>query len=761
MPGDVIHRARLLLLAAALVLGGAAGNGGKVSFAWMILPAIAVLAIAALARLEVKVLCCLLLALLLAYVGVLAGYRDHSRLDGRRGRSGHVSLRGRIEVGNRGSSSGEALVLRVTEAGEGSLARSGERYLLHCRDEGFSALRWGDVVEAQGFLRVFDTTSGGISGTLWAERVKREWARASPLLRLALAFRGRICEAAASLPEGEAALVKGIVLGDYRHLGSRDLLHLRASGLIHVCAASGLHVGLLVAGLLWALRRVSFSRRGAFLLALPLLLVYALATGLSVPVQRASLLAVAAGVSLFLGRDYDSLSAMGAAMLILFFQDSNLAISTSFRLSFAAALGVALLFRPLRGFTRAGRSRMAGLLATTLAAQLAVAPVLLLSFGEFSLLAPISNILVLPFLPLLLGASLLGTLLSWLWMPLARFLMLIACALARWVLLVAGLVAGQRWSMLRLFPFNPAWMLLYYPALFAALLAAGKYRRWGRVLMAALVALSVVNGLHFSLPLGAAGGGARITFFDVGQGDSALVQAESGATVLVDGGKDEWRLEEELRGRDIRYLDVVAVSHPEADHVGGLGAALDVCGVGLIVHPPLDEEEADCAFFARAEELGVPMRPMYEGMVLQLGELKLRALAPPLEGGGMALNDRSLVLEVSLPGMEAVMAGDVEEAGQENLMRAVPAGSASCDLLKVPHHGGYAETGSDFFCFLRPKVAVISVGADNPYGHPSSLTLGFLHRLGCRVYRTDERGDIVINVDGDGGGYRVECERGP
>ena len=153
---------------------------------------------------------------------------------------------------------------------------------------------------------------------------------------------------------------------------------------------------------------------------------------------------------------------------------------------------------------------------------------------------------------------------------------------------------------------------------------------------------------------------------------------------------------------------------------------------------------------------------MSEGMVLELAEVRLEAMAPPSPPDAeIPLNDRSLVLKVSLPGLEAVMPGDVEEAGEENLMRGNPPGSLSCDLLKVPHHGGYAETGEEFFRLLRPSVAVISVGADNPYGHPASGTLQALRRLGCDVYRTDERGDIVIRVDGEGRGYWVECERGP
>jgi competence protein ComEC len=724
------------------------GNAGSISLHWLLLPAVAVLSFSAMARLEKRELSLLLLSLLLVQAGMLAGFRDASRLEGRRGRHENVSLQGRIEVGSRGSSSGEALLLRVERVLSGSLARPAERYLLLPESAEGPALRWGDLVEAEGLLRIYGSSSGGIAGCFRAERVEIRGSSAGPLLRLALAFRDRVEEVTSALPADEASLVRGMLLGDYRRLGERELLSLRASGLIHICAASGLHVGILTAALLWSLRRLSLSRRAAHLLALPVLLVYALATGLSVPVQRAGLVVAAAALSLFLGRDFDFLAAAGAAMFFLFLRDSNLAASTSFQLSFAAALGVALFSRPLASPWGTGGSRAALLLATSLAAQLAVAPVLLTSFGEISLLAPLSNMLVLPVLPLLMGASLLSALLAWLGVPAARLPLALASPAARWVLAVARFTAEQRWALLRLFPLRPGWTLAYYAALLAAFLAVGKTRKWGRRALVLLVALALLGGLQFHLPLHASPGKARVTFFDVGQGDAALFQAGSGATVLVDGGKDERRLEEELRARDIRYIDVVAVSHPEEDHVGGLEAALEVCGVGLILHPPLAGDEMNDAFFARAEEMGVPMREMSEGMALQVGEVTLRALAPRSRPGEETpLNDRSLVLRITAPGLEVLMAGDIEETGQENLMRE---GDLACGVLKVPHHGSARSSGLDFLRAVAPRLAVISCAASNHFGFPARPALERYQALRIPLARTHALGAVVGRLSASG-----------
>lgn len=659
-----------------------------------------------------------------------------------------------METGNLGGSSGEVRLLRVEKVEGPSPARSGDRYLL--RVDGEDPLPgWGDRVKVEGRLRIFSSAGGGTVGSLWAEEVELLETTGNPFLRLALCLR-RKWEALARdhLPPDEASLLSGILLGDYRRLAFRDLLALRSSGLIHLCAASGLHVGLLAAGLFWLGGKFTLSRRFLLFLEVPLLVVYALAAGLSVPVLRASVVLIMAGISFLLGRDFDFLSAAGAAVFYLFLRDTNLAVSPSFQLSFAAALGVVLLRRPLGEMMGAGRSRVLNLLSTSLAAQAAVAPLLLHHFGEVPLLAPLSNLLVLPVLPFLMGAVILSLSLGMLGLPLAHYPLVLARPLARWILAVAGTFSSARWSLVRIYPFSPLWALIYFPLLYLALLGKGRLRLWARIVLATLVSLALFFGLHFNFPSPISGEDTKVTFLDVGQGDSCLIQTPEGISVLVDGGKDPSLLEYKLRSRGLRSLDAVIVSHPEKDHAGGLEGAFKGCAVGLVVHPPLEGGKG-YEFLSLAEEMGIPAREMKDGDALELGSLKIDALAPSPTGmEELPLNDRSLAVMVEINGLRLLLPGDVEEAGQEYLMRDR---SLSCDLLKVPHHGGFAEGEEDFLELLRPEVAIISVGADNPYGHPSRLILQTLRKLGCAVYRTDLSGDIVVHVGK--GGFRVETSR--
>lgn len=250
--------------------------------------------------------------------------------------------------------------------------------------------------------------------------------------------------------------------------------------------------------------------------------------------------------------------------------------------------------------------------------------------------------------------------------------------------------------------------------------------------------------------------GMRVTFIDVGQGDAVLVQAPSGAAVLVDGGEDERVLADDLRSRGVKYLDVIVVSHPEEDHVGGLEGAMDVCEVGMLVHPGIEGGEAAEELLGRALEEGINIERMRRGRNLSLGELELQALAPPLEVSDDApTNDSSLVIRLEGPGISILLTGDVEEAGEEALLRYPK--ELHGDILKVPHHGGFCEENEEFFKMVEPKVAVVCVGRDNTYGHPSESTVAALERAGCSVYRTDLCGDIVVHVVE--GGYKVECEK--
>ena len=754
---ETLPRSRLLLFAAAAALGGALGKAGQASPAWVILPTIAVCLFVVYARSRGWRAAWTLACLAFFCAGLCLGHSSFTSWRGRGGPAGDVLLAGVVEVGCRGERGDVVDLFCVTEVVSGEGARAGDRYLIRHRKQDGVSLLWGDMLLVGGSLFLFENEGGGVGGCMMVDEVEVLSHTGNPMLRLALAYRGAFQASTGEVRDSAAAgLMQGMVLGDYRLLNARDLKAFRLTGLIHLCAASGLNLAILAGFIVWLGRRAHLSMRLILVLQVPILITYALAVGLSTPIIRATAVALLAAAAHFLGRDFDLLPAMGAAALMLLWSDPGAAAGVSFQLCFAAALGMVTLYRPLCGLMRAGSSKVMGLLAASLAAQLAVGPILLYNFGEVSLLAPLSNLLVLPLVPAVMALAMLSSLLGVVGLPLAGVLMQAAGYLSRAILTVAHILSSPGWAALRIFPFTPLWMAVYYPALLAALLAQGRWRRLGRVIITLLIAAAMLFAMAPRVTSLGADTGVCITFIDVGQGDAILLQSPSGTTVLIDGGMEERTLMADLRSRGVHYIDAVVVSHTDADHIGGLEGALENCEVEMLVHPDTSSTGQAGRLLALAEEMGVEVRSMRAGDRLDLEDLQLTAYGPPQDiPEGASINEYSLVLRAEGAGFSLLLSGDVEEEGEGMLMDC--AVELDSDILKVPHHGGFSDSNEEFFSCVNPEIAVISVGDENPYGHPSRATIAALERGGCAVYRTDERGDIVIHVVQ--GGYRVEYER--
>ena len=284
------------------------------------------------------------------------GHTRFANWRGRGGPAGDVHLLGRVEVGCRGEQGDIVDLFRVTDVLDGTAAREGDRYLLRYQDRGSSQANWGDTLEVKGSLFLFEEKGEG-SGAAWSPKSRGSSPIANnPLLRLATAYRDVLREQVqGELETAAAGLIEGMVLGDYRRLRARDLKAFRLTGLIHLCAASGLNLAILAGFIVWLGRRARISHRAILALQVPILIVYALAVGLSVPIIRATVVALLAAAAFFLGRDFDLLPAMGMAVLYLLWSDPGAAAGVSFQLCFAAAVGMVLLYRPLSALMKAGR----------------------------------------------------------------------------------------------------------------------------------------------------------------------------------------------------------------------------------------------------------------------------------------------------------------------------------------------------------------------------------------------------------------------
>ena len=260
--------------------------------------------------------------------------------------------------------------------------------------------------------------------------------------------------------------------------------------------------------------------------------------------------------------------------------------------------------------------------------------------------------------------------------------------------------------------------------------------------------------------------GLHLAVLDVGQGDAIFVRSPAGKTMLVDAGNARVDVEKVViphrKTHGVSALDYLVLTHPHQDHVGGMPAVLDSVAVATFVDSaqPGETNQAYLHSLQRVRDKAIKAVKARRGSTeIDLGPgTRVEVLGPEeplLSAGDSPTNDNSVVLRITHGSISALLTGDIQATAEERLL--AHRGDLRSQVLKVAHHGSQGSTTTQFLDAVRPEVALISVGADNPYDHPHRQLLQRLERRQVRIYRTDGNGTIQVSTDGQG--YRVEVER--
>ena len=548
-------------------------------------------------------------------------------------------------------------------------------------------------------------------------------------------------------------LVPALVVGDDSGLAPELSDDFRASGLTHLLAVSGTNLTLVLSAVLLAARTVGVRGRGLTVVGVLGAVGFVLLARPEPSVVRAAAMGLVALAGLTAGDSRRGLRALSVAVLVLVLIDPWLARSVGFLLSALATAAILVLAPPWRDALLGWLPRWAAeAVAVPTAAQLVCTPVVAAISGQASVVAVLANVAAAPAVGPATVLGLLAGLVATALPRLGELLGWTAVAPAWWIVTVARLSARLPGAVVEWGTSLPALAGL------AGLCAlVGLVVHWGLRRRAAAIAVAVLLVVAVLRPLPSPGwppSGWVFVACDVGQGDALVVPTGETSALVVDAGPDPAEVQDCLADLGIGSVTALVVTHLHADHVDGIRGVLGALPVAqLQVGPVRTPSESWAAVSAAAAAADVPIRTVAAGSGFSAGAVDWRVLAPPVTtrpdlsddaGEGSPVNDASVVLLVEVGGVRLLLTGDVEPTGQQALLRTGV--DLHADVLKVPHHGSQRQDPS-FLAAVGAPLSVVSVGADNGYGHPAPALLAHLGTGADQVARTDQHGDVAVVVD--------------
>lgn len=561
----------------------------------------------------------------------------------------------------------------------------------------------------------------------------------------------------ACYPEREASVMEAMLLGEKAMLDEEVKSLYRQNGIIHILAISGLHLSILGMGFHRLLRRLRVPLAVNIILSLALMYCYGTMTGMGISIVRAFVMFAMRLCADLCGRTYDLLTAMMTAALLILVQQPLYLTQSGFLFSFGAVCGIGFLPSVSQQFPT--ENKVLGAVFTGGWISLCTLPVYLCFYYEFPPYSVLLNLIVIPCMGALLlsGVAVMGAAACFL--PLGRLAALPGVWILAFYEKCCGLcmkLPGQRLVTGR--PRN--WQVMIFLGLLtAAVVLAGK-RKKGQFWCAVFGAVFL---LTCPTPQG-----FEITMLDIGQGDCFYLADGRGGHYLIDGGSSDrkevetYQIAPFLKYRGVGRLNAVFITHSDTDHISGIMGLLEEDGetgieIGCVFLPDLAEESRDENYrelLVLAESRGVPVRLLHAGERLENGGLMLTCLHPNKDYVNQDANAGSVVLYLTYENFSALFTGDLEGEGEmlvtERLARMGEENGLCLPrritLLKTAHHGSKNSTEEEFLAVVNPRIALISAGRDNSYGHPHRETLDRLEARGCRIYQTPVSGAVTVRV---------------
>ncbi len=559
-----------------------------------------------------------------------------------------------------------------------------------------------------------------------------------------------------NLPFEEAALLKAMTAGDRNDFSEDMQTNFKKSGLSHIVAVSGMHVAILLGGVFILFKFLRLNKSLANIICIFLVILYVFITGASPSVVRAGIMATLFLLSYLLSREADALTSLFFAALLMLLLNPITLFNAGFQLSFCATLALLIFCKPIYNKLlfletyRAPKSILA-LLSATITAQIGTLPLVAYHFNGVSLISILSNLVVVPMTSaVLIGGIILtivGNVSSFLSAPVSGFVYVIL----KIILISSKFFANMPFAYVVTKSPSILFIIIYLLMLYMLYNLIREKRDYIKikitlcVLILSVVIAGTINVID--------AGYLKVTFINVGQGDSILVQAPGGKNVLIDGGGTEGEAAYDIGNnvlvpflikRGVRHVDIVAVTHYHVDHAKGIIAVLENIKSHALVLPYKDDENYLYKnLLDTAAKRNVNVYYVSRGDNIYLSNsTEINVLFPNDDILGEQEknpNNKSLVLKLSYGLVSFIFTGDIEKKAEDYLLRYTQ--ELDADVIKVAHHGSKTSSNEDFIKAVSPYYAAISVGTNN-FGHPSNEVLNLLNKQCYSVFRTDINGTI-------------------
>jgi len=681
----------------------------------------------------------------------------------------------------------------------------------------YPTYHYGDVLKVTGVLETppqfedFDYKSylarQGIYSVIYYPGIEvLERGQGSKPLQWIYSLRERLSASLArALPEPQGSLAQAILLGLRGNIPDSVYEAFSRTGTAHLLAISGLHISIVIAMFLSFGILVFGRQRSIYIwLTLAITWLYALLAGMHPPIIRAVIMGSLFLIAEYLGRQRSAIIALAFAAAVMVGVQPNLLWTVSFQLSFLAMAGLILLYPYFQVWGRKGVASLFGAkerivavgnmltdgFAATLAAIVAVGPLIAYNFGVVSLVALPATFLALPALPFIIVTAALVAFVGLFTLLAAQILGWLAWLFLSYLILVVQGFDALPHSSLEVSSVS-TWYIWGYYAILAVVIALFNRRKQladfssrlasgikqvtkgipkphlGFSTKWLILPLLVIAILVWSVTLTMPDDKLHVSFLDVGQGDAILIQTPNGQDILIDGGPDFQKINLELSEKlpfwD-RTIDLVVCTQPQADHVTGLVEVLKRYKVKQVLEPGVSYNSSIYQEWLNiVEDKGIEYNIARAGQEIDLGNgIELEVLNPPqdlFEETSHDVDNNGVMLRLTWSKVSFLFTADIREEAEFELIgqRA----NLRSTVLKVAHHGSETSTSAQFLAAVDPEVAVISVGADNPFGHPGPEVMErLIDRLGKdNVHRTDEDGTIEFITDGESLWVRADSQK--